>query len=453
MFSERLEEMITALGIKSSSELARRIGCDRSMISKMRNGKLRCDPEGEFAVRLVDGLYECGVARETLAEAASIAGADPEGVKPILCARIFDHLFEGEEMSRSKRRQKRRSDSVFSELLNAVIAMASISNSSLAKLSNVDPSIISRYRNGKRIPVSGSAILESICRVLTVRIYKNGRAGDLASFLSYDTVPEPDEACAELIRRLCETEPEDKKRVAGLVRDISSFIPAENPEPVSDTIAPDESKSVYFGTEGLKEAVLRFLADAVRSGVRELLLYSDLSMSWMIDDRDFAKKWSTLLLECINAGIRIRVIHNIDRSVEEMTGAIRAWIPLYMTGAVTSTCSLLSAGRRFMHTFFLAPEHACISSFSPRDMADSAVYRYDTEQDALELHRRMFDGLLRGNLNLVRVTRAADDDDGNDGVRVMFSDDEVIVRRLSEPRMDFHISHPLMRNAFEAYLS
>ena len=86
-------------------------------------------------------------------------------------------------------------------------------------------------------------------------------------------------------------------------------------------------------------------------------------------------------------------------------------------------------------------------------MADSAVYRYDTERDELELHRRMFDGLLRGNLNLVRVTRAADDDDGNDGVRVMFSDDEVIVRRLSEPRMDFHISHPLMRNAFEAYLS
>ena len=447
--------MIGVLGIESSSSLARQIGCDRSMISRMRSGKLLCAPDSDFAQRLTEGLYECGEGLGTLDKAAELVGTDAEPGRQELCRRIHGFLFEGvptDAAGRRRRRRKSTNAAMFCEMLNTVIDMASLSNIRLAQLASVDPSIISRYRNGRRIPVSGSAILESICRVLTGRIYMRGRAGDLAELLRFESVPEPDEACAELLRRLCEFEYEERPQVAGLVEDISSFVfPKVQPQSVSQLLTADESRDVYFGIEGIRTAAVRFLLNVIKSGAKEMLLYSDLDMEWMTADKEYAQRWALLMAECIGKGTKIKIIHNIDRSVEEMTDAIRAWLPLYMTGAIESYCSIVNAGRRFTHTIFLAPDCACVSSFAPRGAEENAVYRYITDKDVLGCQRGMFDELMAQSKPLVRITRADDAESGS-GVKVTVNDDGVTVRRLSEPRLDFNIAHPLMRAAFEAYL-
>ena len=50
---------------------------------------------------------------------------------------------------------------------------------------------------------------------------------------------------------------------------------------------------------------------------------------------------------CIRGGVRIRIIHNIDRGLEEMTAAIRGWLPLYMSGRIEGFYSTRPGGSRF----------------------------------------------------------------------------------------------------------
>ena len=55
-------------------------------------------------------------------------------------------------------------------------------------------------------------------------------------------------------------------------------------------------------------------------------------MSDMAVDMKFGKKWMTGLALMMKQGIRLEVIHDLDRPFEEMMYGLESWIPLYMTG-------------------------------------------------------------------------------------------------------------------------
>lgn len=118
-----------------------------------------------------------------------------------------------------------------------------------------------------------------------------------------------------------------------LLNSLDSFTPGQGLPAVTTDTADTLSVNIaerYWGTDGLRNAVVRFLTEAAENG-GELLLYSDEPMDWMAGDREFFALWASLMVRCVKNGVRIKIIHNLDRNIKEMVAAISGWFPLYRT--------------------------------------------------------------------------------------------------------------------------
>ena len=157
------------------------------------------------------------------------------------------------------------------------------------------------------------------------------------------------------------------------------------------------------GPDGLRAAVLRFLSDVLKSGTGEMKLYSDQDMDWMTGSREFLLRWISLMNACVSRGVRVTIIHNIDRGADEMLSAIRQWLPLYMSGRIEGRYCLKANGGRFSHTIFLAPGAACITGCAVAGGEKQAVYRYETMPEELSGYESFFQSLLGQSRRLIDV--------------------------------------------------
>ena len=141
----------------------------------------------------------------------------------------------------------------------------------------------------------------------------------------------------------------------------------------------------------------------ISDGGKELYLYSDQNINWLTDP-EFRLKWAALMLCCVQKGIKIHVIHNVDRDVSEMIEAIISWLPLYMSGMIRSYYCKKQKNSRFSNTIFLCPGVACIKGSNVIGTEDqNGEYRYDTDPKILEIHQAAFRGLLDDAKQLVRI--------------------------------------------------
>ena len=245
--------------------------------------------------------------------------------------------------------------------------------------------------------------------------------------------------------------------------------------PETDNVITDDilldRRTVYYGEDGLHDAVLRFLACAARAGAADMYLYSDQDMRWMMSDTDFTMKWAALMYDCIKKGTNIHIIHNIDRDLGEMSQAITSWLPLYMSGKIKSYYHTKKNGERFSHTFFYCPDIGCISGFNIKGTPLVERYNYYAKRSDLEYCRSQFDALLSGARQLVHIELGAKKDIPKSGITVLegsgavssihrspykhmsvvIGSDSVRITRKIKPYMSFIITHPLMKKAFLAY--
>lgn len=264
---------------------------------------------------------------------------------------------------------------------------------------------------------------------------------------------------------LYDFEPDDHATIGTLLKDINSFIPIPSHNlPLFSQIATDEvlldSSPHYMGTKGLQKAVIRFLCMAIISGAKELLLYSDEEMDWLVEDADFHLKWITLMTASVNHGIHIKIIHNIERDIPEMFEAIKSWLPLYMSGMIEPYYCTEKHENRFLHTLFLCPEVACISAFHGTEAPSERFYHYYTDKKFLNCRYQTFDSLLNASKLLVRMKSGKPAVKKGDSlpmeefnnICIMIHKTSVVVSRTTAPYISFVFLHPLMYEAFKAFV-
>ena len=150
---------------------------------------------------------------------------------------------------------------------------------------------------------------------------------------------------------------------------------------------------------------MRFLSDASEQG-GELLLYSDEPMDWMAGDRDYFALWASLMVACVKNGVRIKIIHNVDRAGPEIIDAIQGWFPLYISGTIEPYVFTRPRNARFCHTVFLHRGRACIHAFSPTGAADR-WYDYLTEKPKLDALEREYETMLSAASPFLKTYPAA----------------------------------------------
>ena len=406
MLSERIATLYRLLQCKNT-DIARFAGCSSGNISRLRSGNRVPKPRSRTIALLVNGLYGYADYENLLDELRELCGAADSSRETLLPA-LAAWLYETDEVNLPKRVAVPRSKRTrvlmrrsFGERLDRAMDALELSNGQLAALLSVDDSLVSRWRAGSFSPHGNRRLAERLSAVLFSRAEKNGKLPLLAELCGAEA---PDEAAVSAwLYDVPEADPAELAQM--LLRSLDGFtprqgLPAGAPEP-----PPVEAAERYWGTAGLRSAVVRFLTDAIEAG-GELLLYSDEPMDWMSGDREFFALWSSLMVRCVESGVRIRIIHNLDRSAREMAAAFTGWLPLYVSGAIEPYVFLRERSARFCYTAFLRAGGACVFGAFPAGAGERRWYDYVTDPERLEALDASFRTMLAGAKPFLRTYTA-----------------------------------------------
>ena len=415
-FTERLNKLIEDLGANAKT-IAGFAGFDRSQLSRLRTGKLVPGEGSSTIEKLISGIYLYSDNRNGLEELCGIIGiakdAPAEEIKKKIRSWLFEGTAEASSMPRpggrsaGRPRKNRTQMKYFSERLDASMNLASLSSVRLSQLLHVDASLISRYRSGVRTPEDNPEIVERLSEILLDRIDRTGHMRELSELMRQ---PEEEIDTAGFSLWLL-NQVDLPEQTIPLAEDLLAFFDSVSPSsgtnlPFPQSVIPseitDSGKSHYYGMEGLRESVLRFLSAAAAGHAERLMLYSDEDQDWLTSDPSFLARWAALMTACVKNGTRIRIVHNIDRNLEEMSHAIKNWLPLYTSGMIESYYSNKQRDRRFSHTLFLWPDHACIESFHVKGSKES-IYHYYTEDPELGICASDFSELMKFSKPLVVI--------------------------------------------------
>ena len=421
MFTSRINDLFQHLGARNG-QVAKLAGFDRTNISRLRSSERTPVKTSPTIRKLVTGLYLYADNRNELGKLCGYIGANPEGSADEITDKLREWLYEGEVekgrktiSSQSHPQKVRKTKSVyrfFGQRLDEVMKLTDLSNARLSHAIHMDTSMISRFRTGVRTPVPGSDVTQKISSFLYDRAEINGKLGSLAKLVDIPVGMIDEEALHQWLF-------DDgliQDREAGIAEDLlgifDSFSAETNlrlPSP-EKTVIPeiiDSKQTEYYGREGIRNAVLRFLYEAWRDKAELLLLYSDEDQEWLTGDRDFLMRWASLMSACVKNGTRIRIIHNVDRNLSEMTGALKSWLPLYMSGMIEPWYSTRTRNPRFSHTIFLCPGKACIEAFHPIGTEASGVYHYCADPQTLDVLLSGFGKMLQTAEPLLKFPAAS----------------------------------------------
>ncbi|AVM70304.1 hypothetical protein C3V36_14250 [Lachnospiraceae bacterium oral taxon 500] len=418
MFTERLNLIMNAIEVKSP-DLARVIGCDRSNTDRICKGGRIPQKAGKSALRIVNAIYtladDHGKMNELVLRLNCEQAESAEQIKTAL----INWLYEGENNTAIKPKPMKELHPYrsFGQKLNAIMQLAELSNIRLGKLLNVDASYISRFRNGFCSPAANPELMKNICQTLLKRLHEQKKLSQLAALIhvSKAELTNGEQSLALFGNWLFDLEGEDSSPFvvemidqfgsvsAGIIKPPLAFEAAAGKEILSDMA------SIYYGTEGLKRAVIRFLGNVVAHKEKELFLYSDQNMDWMLSDPVFLAKWTTLMILCVSGETKINIIHNINRDLSEMANAIKSWMPLYPSGMIRSYYCKTTNKSRFSTTLFFCPGYACISGVNVIGTeSENGIYRYDTEPVQLDKHMAAYQALLAQSGELIHIYKSFD---------------------------------------------
>ena len=242
-----------------------------------------------------------------------------------------------------------------------------IPNNKLAKALSVDPSLISRWRNGTRDLTKHSEYVTGIAA------YFANQSCNKDSLVEILDIPKSEHIDHALLTDIIWHWLSDDIMPNTLLANkfIERFNQAKdsNLPPFKSELlqnAPSGKKlsvEVYYGNDGKRQSAIKFLTMILtHHQTCTLKLYSDDSMDWMLEDPDFCMKWAHLIAEVIRRGNKIIIIHTINRDADEMNAAIDRWLPFYMTGAIEPYYYPSHQETPFKHTLFLAPQIVALTS-------------------------------------------------------------------------------------------
>lgn len=404
MFTERLNLVMNMLGAKSP-DLARIIGCDRSNIDRMVKGGRIPKKNGKSICRIAEALYLFADEKGETEKLISCFGGNNSEMSELIESELIDWLYEGEKEApvKAKPRKDLHSYRSFGQKFDAVMKLAELSNIRFGNLLNVDASYVSRFRNGFASPVANAKMRDKTCEILLRRLAAQEKLPLLAGLMGVPArgLLEEETAFLQFRNWLFDmTEEDDSWIAADMIEQIDSFQgelakPPLSFEQAADNAVLEEYVSNYYGEKGLQRAVIRFLGNVIKRKEKDLFLYSDQSIDWMVSDPLFKAKWATLMVLCVKGGTKIHIIHNIDRDFSEMADAIRSWTPLYPSGMIHSYCFRAPGKARFSTTLFLCPGYACIAGSNVIGVEKNmGLYRYDTDPIQLKVHEDAYRKLL-----------------------------------------------------------
>lgn len=161
----------------------------------------------------------------------------------------------------------------------------------------------------------------------------------------------------------------------------------------------------YYGLSEMRDGELDFLKHTVLAKSMEpVYLCSDMPVEDMAADEEFAKKYMFGLAMVLKKGLRIHIIHNVERPLKDMMLGLENWVPLYMTGQISPYYLKGSQNRIYFHLHYASGQAAmtgdCISGHH-----ELAHYYLTSRREEVAICRKNMQFLLKKAQPLMEIYR------------------------------------------------
>ena len=463
-FSATLNEYCSMLGL-SNREIATACGISASTLSRYRSGGRVPGSDSAIIQDLAEGIAR--LARER--------GLD-EGFR---APQVFATLLG------SARRKEPRS-ALFHERFDELMGTFSISNAEMARFAHVDPSFISRIRNGSRYPSEPEWYARSFSQLVGKRAVEQHMVERLRAMLGEsawrqgdpDDVSDSDAIARSVELWLLSDMPSKNMGVERFLTsldgfDLNEYIKAirydELQVPTMPLVIP--TSKTYYGVQQMREAELEFLkVTATARNARTVTMFSDMSMTELASDAEFAKRYALGVGALLKRGMHLTVIHDVTRPFEEMMLGLEGWIPLYMTGQVSPYYLKGERDRVFGHLCNVS-EVSALTAECVRGHHDEGCYRFTTKREDVAYYQQRMARVVERATPLMEIYRESDQvryaryrreeaerrkeetpmTVGDEVFRNMtiscYSSGLVVIEKEHVPRISFVIRHPLLCDA------
>ena len=319
----------------TAKELSAASGISASALSRYRSGKRI--PEQEQVEKLICGFVQ-------------LASENAPELNEVIIRNAFSAYTE---------RPKLDYQTIIKNL-NAAIEALDISVSSLSKALSFDSSYLSRIRTGQRKPADLDKFIIETAGYIARTNSPLAIAGLLGCPVE-ELVP-VGRCTSELSNWLSSGTIIRRNYLGELLHQLDTFnieaymSGAHFPE----TVQAWESETLslpkyYYGFDEMKKGELDFFRTVASSGTKgTVCMCNSIHIEDLSTDAAYMREWMRAVAMMIMRGADIQIIHDVDRPSGEMLLGLMSWIPLYMTGKVTSFYLTDSSSHIYCHTDYVS---------------------------------------------------------------------------------------------------
>ena len=335
-FCEQLNEYMTRLDCRGK-DLAEAAGLSAPSLSRYRTGERTPSRDSAALSSLCTALAD--LARE-------------KGAKDMGEETLREAFLRCEEYAGTDKRMLR-------ENFNALIEVMGLSVGKLCRYANYDPSTIFRFRSGARQPAEPEQFAAAVASYLSREMDGAQQREVAAELLGCDAGELSDRTvyCQRVRDWLLGSHGPREDSVSRFLAkidefDLNKYIRSIRFDELKVPTAPFQlpTSRNYTGLQQMMDSELDFMKAAVLSRSMEpVILYSDMPMAEMAKDAEFPKKWMFGMAMLLKKGLKLQIVHNIDRALPEMMLGLESFIPMYMTGQINPYYFKAPQGSVFLH--------------------------------------------------------------------------------------------------------
>lgn len=260
----------------------------------------------------------------------------------------------------------------FYEKLIFMMNLTQTQNKELAQAVQVDPSIISRLRNGKRGVPRNPELLRSMAVYFAERCgtdYQRRALAEMAGVKRIITAKQ--RQMADFLFHWFSGNADGVERFMRTFESLKIEEAASNVEVNSQTIS-SRGNFIYYGNEG-KRAAVRSLYQHLQSRQDPctICILADETDDWLIEDYDFTASMQAGLLACLHRGFEICHIIPSIYSGDQILESLSRWMPLYITGKVHAYFYPHIRDRLHRHSIIVLPGQIALASHSMAGQSSS----------------------------------------------------------------------------------
>ena len=390
-FCEQLNEYMTRLDCRGK-DLAEAAGLSAPSLSRYRTGERTPSRDSAALSSLCTALAD--LARE-------------KGAKDMGEETLREAFLRCEEYAGTDKRMLR-------ENFNALIDVMDVSVAKLCRYTNYDSSTIFRFRSGARQPAEPERFAAAVASYLSREMDTEQQRQVAAELLGCPAGELADRAayCRRVQEWLLGSHPPRENTVSRFLTkldefDLNEYIRSIHFDELKVPTVPFQlpARCTYTGLRQMMDSELDFMKAAVLSRSTEpVFMYSDMPMTEMAKDAEFPKKWMFGMAMLLKKGLKLQIVHNIDRALPEMMLGLESFIPMYMTGQINPYYFKAPQGSVFLH-FLRVSGTAALSGEAVAGHHSEGKYYLTNNRAEVAYYRRRADALLENAKPLMDIYR------------------------------------------------